>query len=143
MSASQRSVLIAAGIKKAGRSGQSITLTTEFDEILRDMTERYNILAKSDTGTTTADTAYITMPTDYSDRRFMTVDSYEMIWMDPDDYLKWSKTNTDVAALPVRYTVFREDSKIYLQNKPSVAWTYISRSRSQSATCRSFNKPSK
>ena len=34
MSASQRSVLIAAGIKKAGRSGQSITLTTEFDEIL-------------------------------------------------------------------------------------------------------------
>ena len=91
MSASQRSVLIAAGIKKAGRSGQSITLTTEFDEILRDMTERYNILAKSDTGTTTADTAYITMPTDYSDRRFMTVDSYEMIWVDPDDYLKWSK----------------------------------------------------
>ena len=124
MSASQRSVLIAAGIKKAGRSGQSITLTTEFDEILRDMTERYNILAKSDTGTTTADTAYITMPTDYSDRRFMTVDSYEMIWVDPDDYLKWSKTNTDVAALPVRYTVVREDSKIYLQNKPSGAWTY-------------------
>jgi hypothetical protein len=124
MSASQRSTLIAAGIKKAGRSGQTITLTTEFDEILRDMTERYNILAKSDTGTTTADISYLTMPADYSDRRFMTVDTYELTWLDPDDYLKWLRTNTDIASIPNWYTVVKEDGYIYMKNKPSGAWTY-------------------
>lgn len=124
MSASQRTTLITAGRKKAGRQTQSITLTTEFDEILRDMTERYHILPKSATGTTTADTSYITMPTDWTDRRSMIVDSFDMKWIEPDDYLKWLRMNTDVASIPVCYTVVREDSKVYMKNKPSGAWTY-------------------
>jgi hypothetical protein len=124
MSASQRTTLIAAGRKKAGRQAQSLTLTTEFDEILRDMTERYHILPKSTTGTTTADTSYLTMPTDWSDRRQMIVDTTELTWINPDDYLLWLRTNTDTASIPAWYTVVREDSKVYMKNKPSGAWTY-------------------
>lgn len=124
MSASQRTTLISAGRKKAGRQAQSLTLTSEFDEVLRDMTERYRILPKSSTGTLTADTSYITMPSDYSDRRFMTVDTFTISWMDPDVYLNWLATNTDVASMPTHYTVVREDAKVYLKNKPSTAWTY-------------------
>ena len=124
MSATLTSTLIAAAIKKAGRSGQSITLTTEFNDILKDMTGRYNILPKSATGSTTADTAYITMPADYNDRRRMILNEDELTWIDPDIYLVWSKTNTDVATIPMEYTVIKEDSKVYFKNKPSSVWTY-------------------
>lgn len=124
MSLTTRSALIATGIKKAGRAGQNIVLTTEFNEILRDMTERFNILPKSITGDCVADQSYIAMPTDYSDRRFMTLDSTELTWIDPDKYLLWLKTNTDVATIPTHYTVVKEDAKIYFRNKPASALAY-------------------
>ena len=121
--------LIAKALTKAGRKTQNISLTVEFNDILREMTRLLPILRGSAEGVTTASQDYIPLPADYRSWRFLIIDplgtlATSLDWIDPDPFQIYVKTNIITPTIPSKFTVVKEDSKIYLLATPDIVYNY-------------------
>lgn len=121
--------LIAKGLTKAGRKSQNISLTTEFDDILREMTRLLPVLRGFAEGVTVATQDYVSLPSDYRSWRFLIIDpagtlSTSLEWVDPDPFQIYKKVNIIIPTIPSKFTIIKEDSKIYLLATPDIIYNY-------------------
>ena len=127
-----RSALIARGIIKAGRKGQSIDLNTEFDEITRNITAEYGIwIPLPRLGTVIANQSSMTMPSDFRSRDYFIMDTgaggspITMAWKDPLLYFRYIKTLTSAESnRPRVYTVQKNHGKLYFYPPADVTYSY-------------------
>lgn len=117
-----RSAIIAEAIIRAERKGQAISLINAFNFILKKITRDYPVLRNIlYSFTTVASQAFVTLPSDYRSWEQCFYDTYELDWMEPEDYAYWIRVFTDTASTPTKYTIFKDERKLYLYNKPDVA----------------------
>jgi len=122
MATTTRANLIAEAIVMAGRKGQPVPLTTQFDFILKDMSRRYPILRNvCHPFTTVASQSWVALPTDYRSWEQCFYDDDELDWFEPEIYFNWIRTETDTAATPSKFTIAKDENRIYLWPKPSAA----------------------
>src|SRR3989304_7605574 len=116
-----KSALIARGIIKAGRKGQSIDLNTEFDEITRNITKEYAIwIPLPKIGTVILNQSSMAMPSNFRSRDYFIMDTgtggppISMRWKDPLLYFRYIKTITSTESnRPRVYTVQKNHSRLY------------------------------
>lgn len=127
-----RSASIARGIIKAGRKGQSIDLTIEFDDILRDITKNYPIwIPLPQIGTVIANQSSMSMPPDFRSRDYFIMDTgtggspISMVWKDPLLYFGYIKTLTSAESnRPRIYTVQKNHNRLYFYPPADVTYSY-------------------
>lgn len=132
MSVLTRSELIARGVIKAGRKGQAITLTNEFDEILRDITKQYPIwIPWPHKGTVILNQSTLIMPPDWRSQDYFIMDTgtsgspIAMGWRDPYQYFKYTKTLASLeTSRPRIYTVQKNHSLISFYPPADQSYTY-------------------
>jgi len=127
-----RSALIARGVVKAGRKGQSIDLTIEFDEILRNITKEYGIwIPLPRLGTVILDQSSMVMPSDFRSRDYFIMDTgtggspITMRWKDPLLYFQYIKTLTSAESnRPRIYTVQKNHNRLYFYPPADQSYNY-------------------
>jgi len=125
MSIQTRSEIIAEARTRAARKGQSISLVNAFNSILEKMTRDYPLLRNvCHPFTTVASQSWIALPKDYRSWEQCFYSTYELDWMEPEDYFYEINVGTDTAgAVPSHYTIAKDEKRIYLWNKPSAIGT--------------------
>lgn len=114
--------IIADAITLAGRKGQAVSLTNQFDFILKDMSRRYPILRNvCHYFTTVASQGWVALPTDYRSWEQCFYGDDELNWFEPEIYFNWIRSETDTASTPSRFTVAKDENRLYLWPKPSAA----------------------
>src|SRR4030067_1517282 len=122
MSSMTRTLLIAEARGLAGRLGQNINLTNQFDFILKDISRRYPILRNIDHPFTTVDEqSWITLPSDYRAWEQCFYGDYELDWIEPEEYFRSIRMFTDTPSTPQEFTVAVDEKRLYLWNKPNAA----------------------
>ncbi len=122
-----RSVLIARGIAKAGRKGQNIDLTQEFNELLRDITKDYPCwIPLPKLGSFAATQDKMDMPGDFRSRDYFIIPGYpHLAWREPLQYFRYVRSlNSDSSGRPLIYTVQKNHKKIYLYPPADQIYTY-------------------
>ena len=124
MSSLTRTELIDEARILAGRMGQQIVLTKQFDFILKDITRRYPVLKNIDHPFTTVDEqAWIALPSDYrpweGQQCFYGDD--ELCWLEPEDYFRNVRMFTDTPSTPQEFTVSIDENRLYFWDKPDAA----------------------
>lgn len=120
MSVMTRTAIIAEARTRAGRKGQAIGLTNAFNFILQKITRDYPVLKNiCHPFTTVASQAYVTLPSDYRSWEQCYYDTYELEWIEPEEYQYNIRILTDTASTPCEFTVLKDERKIYFWNKPS------------------------
>jgi len=117
-----RSAIIAEARIRAGRKAQTISLDNAFDDILKKMTTDYPLLRNiCHPFTTVASQAWVALPSDYRSYEQCFYDDDELIWMEPEEYFNWIRSETDTASTPSRFTIVKDESRLYLWPKPNAA----------------------
>jgi hypothetical protein len=122
MSILTRTEIIAEARTRAGRKGQSVPLTIAFNSILQKMTRDYPLLRNiCHPFTTVASKSFVALPIDYRSWEQCFYSTYELDWIEPEDYLYEIRIGTDTAAVPSKFTIIKDERRLYFWSKPSAA----------------------
>ncbi|RPI56283.1 MAG: hypothetical protein EHM49_00710 [Deltaproteobacteria bacterium] len=124
MSIMTRSEIIAEARFRAGRKAQEISVTNAFDFILEQCTRDYPILKNiCHPFTTVANQSFAVLPSDWRswEGQQCFYDTYELGWMEPEEYFRDLRVFTDTASRPSKFTIVEDESRLYFWNKPSEA----------------------
>ena len=122
MTALTRTQIITQAIIRAGRRAQGVDLTYAFDEILQKITRDYPLLRNiPHPFTTVASQSWVALPSDYRSWEQCFYSTYELEWVDLEDYQNLIQTDTDTAGTPSEFTIAEDESRLYLYHKPSAA----------------------
>jgi hypothetical protein len=117
-----RSEIIAEARFRAGRKGQAISLNNAFDFITRKITVDYPVLRNICRPlTTVASQSWVVLPSDYRSWEQFFYSTYELGWIEPEEYFRSLRIFTDTASTPQEFTIAEDESRIYLWNKPNAA----------------------
>lgn len=114
-----RSEIIDEARFRAGRKAQAIPLANAFNFITRKITVDYPILRNICRPiTTVASQSWIALPSDYRSWEQFFYSTYELDWIEPEEYFRNIRVFTDTASTPQKFTIAEDESRIYLWNKP-------------------------